>query len=612
MKANPRTLVEDYGKEIVSLLKNNEAPSSCKVAEVDRQIAMDILYALLLQACKDSPEALLIVNNHGAEEFGPWRAWQTLLLKYGQHSTDSVWHALDELYDGPTSADPADRDAQLAVAKMKLITACANDSAKKESAIELYTLHYLPAVQHGNADLAQRVREKMTTDRKDVNVENWRTFWYALKAGDAVVQPANVQANFVRPQPGASKAAGTSAPSAAGPRIPTCANCKGAHRVVVCPLPCSKCGCAKRVPLPNGTSLQGHFSNCVAVVAHDALAEFVIVAGGPEPVRSSRDQSSNRDRNRNQRAKQRDQVHAHVVQYVELLGKTEDPTAKAALLEYIAEGKHELDRLRIAEDVEAANMVAAGAQPSVLPFSVDQSGYDSSYDRAGSDPHKPSVSGPSASGPTPVHSTGPSIFSSRPRQSVRTVPALLTAAALALMASFGGASVPQLVPGSYSVKRVPYLQTSQHLPVPPNGTQWSSVVVDSGCSVSVFDSPDKFRALYPSKTYLQTADKSQRIFDQRGTVVLPAVDHTGFGQICFHPVQSIRRCMVRFRRRSISLQTHMLRPSSRHCHRRRSCIALQEHWSLRSRVALPRRLGITCRSTRMRRLLLWISCRTKR
>ncbi len=128
---------------MVSLLKNNEAPSSCKVAEVDRQIAMDILYALLLQACKDSPEALLIVNNHGAEEFGPWRAWQTLLLKYGQHSTDSVWHALDELYDGPTNADPADRDAQLAVAKMKLITACGNDSAKKELAIELYTLHYL-------------------------------------------------------------------------------------------------------------------------------------------------------------------------------------------------------------------------------------------------------------------------------------------------------------------------------------------------------------------------------------------------------------------------------------------------------------------------------------
>ena len=48
------TLVDDYGKdsEIVGHLKKNEAPSACTVATVDRQIAMDILYALLLQARK--------------------------------------------------------------------------------------------------------------------------------------------------------------------------------------------------------------------------------------------------------------------------------------------------------------------------------------------------------------------------------------------------------------------------------------------------------------------------------------------------------------------------------------------------------------------------------
>ena len=57
------------------------------------------------------------------------------------------------------------------------------------------------------------------------------------------------------------------------------------------------------------------------------------------------------------------------------------------------------------------------------------------------DPRKPPVSEPSASGTAPVHSTGPSIFLSRSHKSVRTVPALLTAAAVALMASFGGASV---------------------------------------------------------------------------------------------------------------------------------------------------------------------------
>jgi hypothetical protein len=104
----------------------------------------------------------------------------------------------------------------------------------------------------------------------------------------------------------------------------------------------------------------------------------------------------------------------------------------------------------------------------------------------------------------------------------------VTASVLALLAYIGGATVPQLVPGSYNIKKVPFLQTeSAPPPAPPAGSKWQSMVVDSGCSVSVFDSPDKLAALYPSKTYLQTADKSERIFDKRGTVVLPTMNGTG-------------------------------------------------------------------------------------
>ena len=536
---NPRTDVAEYGLQFVEALRANKEmalPVNPKskayaIAVEDKRIALDVLYALLQQACKDKPDALFIVNSHGSDGNGPWQAWKTLVLKFEPLGSDRTWRALDALYAGPTSANPADRDAELAVIQVRLSAACDGDSEKEKEAIRLYTLYYLPAIERGNADLAQRVRERMTTDRMPVTVENWRTTWYAITAGDNVGQPATVQANFVRQQSGASKAAGASASRPTGPQPRLCANCKREpHRAAVCPYPCSRCGCDKQVPLPTGASLLGHYPGCVVLQSNDALAKLVTITGGPTPVRAARDHPIRH--NQAARGKQREQIHSHVVQYVELLGRTEDPTAKAALLDYIADGKRELERIRIAEDVEAANfvsnMVATGSPPVVPPFGVDQSGYDSGYDRANSGSRKPPVSEPSASGTAPVHSKGPSIFLSRQQKSVRTVPALLTAAAIALMASFGGASIPQLVPGSYSVKRVPYLQSSgQPLPVPPAGTQWSSVVVDSGCSVSVFDSPDKFRALYPSKTYLQTADKSQRIFDQRGTVVLPAVDHSG-------------------------------------------------------------------------------------
>jgi hypothetical protein len=116
----------------------------------------------------------------------------------------------------------------------------------------------------------------------------------------------------------------------------------------------------------------------------------------------------------------------------------------------------------------------------------------------------------------------PRVFVRTSKRPVRTAPAVLTASVLALLAYIGGATVPQLVPGSYTIKKVPFLQfESIPPPAPPAGAKWQSVVVDSGCSVSVstssFDSADKFAALYPSKTYLQTADKSERIFDSRGT-----------------------------------------------------------------------------------------------
>ena len=148
------------------------------------------------------------------------------MLKFEPLGSDRTWRALDALYAGPTSANPADRDAEVAVIQVRLSAACDGDSEKEKEAIRLYTLYYLPAIERGNADLAQRVRERMTTDRMPVTVENWRTIWYAITAGDNVVQPATVQANFVRQQSGASKAAGASASRPTGPQPRLCANCK--------------------------------------------------------------------------------------------------------------------------------------------------------------------------------------------------------------------------------------------------------------------------------------------------------------------------------------------------------------------------------------------------
>jgi hypothetical protein len=164
---DPRKNVDAYGMEFVEALRANKEmtlpvdPKSeaYAIAVEDKQIAMDVLYALLQQACKGTPDALLIVNSHGSDGNGPWKAWTTLVLKYEPLGSDRTWRALDALYAGPTSANPADRDAELAVNEMKLNAACDGNSANAAEAIRLYTLYYLPAVERGNADLAQRVRE---------------------------------------------------------------------------------------------------------------------------------------------------------------------------------------------------------------------------------------------------------------------------------------------------------------------------------------------------------------------------------------------------------------------------------------------------------------------
>ena len=99
---DPRDMVNKYGREIVAVLRTTdemklppEEPDKAAYATAveDQQIAMDVLYALLQQACKSIPEALLIVNSHRVDGNGPWQAWQTLVLKYEPHGTDRVWRA---------------------------------------------------------------------------------------------------------------------------------------------------------------------------------------------------------------------------------------------------------------------------------------------------------------------------------------------------------------------------------------------------------------------------------------------------------------------------------------------------------------------------------------
>jgi hypothetical protein len=220
---------------------------------------------------------------------------------------------------------------------------------------------------------------------------------------------------------------------------------------------------------------------------------------------------------------QRMESTKHIATFAEVLKDCTDPASRAILAEGMAHAQQQIEHISIQEATAAARASAAPVAPSAPPFSQHQHGY-SSDDGERSPSRYPQRTSPSK--PSPSVSVG--VFVRASKRPVRTAPPVLTASVLALIAYIGGATVPQLVPGSYSVKKVPFLQTeSAPPPAPPAGAKWQSIVVDSGCSVSVFDSPDKFAALYPSKTYLQTADKSERIFDSRSTVVLPTVNATG-------------------------------------------------------------------------------------
>jgi hypothetical protein len=268
--------------------------------------------------------------------------------------------------------------------------------------------------------------------------------------------------------------------------------------------------------------LAGHYPGCVSLKSGDAVAMLQTV----QP-QQSQQQSGSRGSSRRQQVdkvdyhKQRTDVNQHIATFVEALKDCTDPATKAILAEGMAHAQQQIEHISIQEATAAARDAAEPASRAA-PFAQDQRGY-SSDDGAQS---KPIPQRTSPSGPSPsVSMSDPRVFVRTSKRPVRTAPAVLTASVLALLAYIGGATVPQLVPGSYTIKKVPFLQTeSIPPPAPPAGAKWQSVVVDSGCSVSVFDSADKFAALYPSKTYLQTADKSERIFDSRGTVVLPAMN----------------------------------------------------------------------------------------
>jgi hypothetical protein len=76
---DPRENAAEYGLQFVEALRANKEmalpvdskSAAYKIAVEDKQIAMDVLYALLQQACKGTPDALFIVNSHGSDGNGP-------------------------------------------------------------------------------------------------------------------------------------------------------------------------------------------------------------------------------------------------------------------------------------------------------------------------------------------------------------------------------------------------------------------------------------------------------------------------------------------------------------------------------------------------------------
>ena len=536
---DPRVEVDQYGLDFVEQLSMPEYSQfhpSGQTTTDDVVFLHGVLSALLTRAIVDNKEAAAIVTSmlaSGGPE-GAWRAYQTLASKYLNSGVHKVWEALDRLY-GPAAVGStgADRQAQHAAAWTELVNASGSDD-DANLASYVYTLHYLPKIASGFSADANRIRSRCVLEGKSLNELNYLAIEAALdaeaKAGVAhahLVQPLDSpgglhQANFVR-QPGR------------GERRPVqhdrprpCNNCnKAGHRAVACPEPCKLCDCSTQVDA-NGCKLAGHYPDCRRLTAGDSFAKLVTVhkpraspAGPPR-----RDPPSvNRERQH-----ERGKTVQHIVNLTREFEAAKDDRTKDVLERAIRECETRLSQLTVADNLELANMVAASnVSATSVPFSVDGLGYetDDSIDGAkslGSAAPAPAPDSPSAAVGTAQRPTGPSVFVSRPRKPGRTIPAILTAAAFALMAGFGG-SVPQLVPGSYAVKRLPGMQSAGDAPPPPPpGMKWKSVVVDSGASISLFDDAEKFSALHPSRTYVQTADKSQRLFDQRGTVVLPATE----------------------------------------------------------------------------------------
>jgi hypothetical protein len=406
-----------------------------------------------------------------------------------------IWRVLDDMHKTNISSDPQDQLAHNLACQAKLTGLCGAAEARDE-AIRTYAYLYQSNAKNDDPVIAERareVRERMMLESKPITTANWATTWAAVTSS-RTVRPVTEHLNYAGQRtaragdgaPGASRAG----QSASWPRMLACKNCAGMHRTMVCPEQRRQCGCRQRVQVANG-SLQGHLPGCVVLKSGDDLAILQTVQPQQSQQQSGSRGSSSRQVDKVDYHKQRTDVNQQIATFVEALKDCTDPATKAILAEGMAHAQHQIEHISIQEATAAARDAAEPASRAT-PFAQDQRGY-ASDDGAQSKP-LPQRTSPSDPSPS-VSMSDPRVFVRTSKRPVRTAPAVLTASVLALLAYIGGATVPQLVPGSYSIKKVPFLQTeSAPPPAPPAGTKWQSIVVDGGCSVSVFDSPDKFAA----------------------------------------------------------------------------------------------------------------------
>jgi len=143
---------------------------------------LSILYDNLVAACNAAPDAMLIIESHGADN--AWAAWTDINRKFAKVGCEMTWLALDDMHKSNLSPDPQDPLAHNRACLAKLTGLCGAASARDEA---IHTYAYLYQFNAKNEDpvIAERardseVRERMMLERKDVTPAHWETTWAAV------------------------------------------------------------------------------------------------------------------------------------------------------------------------------------------------------------------------------------------------------------------------------------------------------------------------------------------------------------------------------------------------------------------------------------------------